>query len=83
MELNNFNGVGEYKMCDNDNHCTYEEFYPDNTYKSILTRSGKITITKDDRINFIVAGFFEFEAANTSNASDVVRITKGFFDMEF
>jgi hypothetical protein len=83
MELNNYNGIGEYDMSDNDNRCTYEEFYPDNTYKSILTKSGKITIVKDDRINFFVAGYFEFKAANTSNSSDVVNITKGFFDMEF
>ena len=82
IELNNFNGIGEYLLSDVSNDCRYEEFYPDNIYKSTLTLKGKVTITKDDRVNFIVAGSFEFTACNTTNPSDVVSISKGCFDIK-
>jgi hypothetical protein len=83
IELNNFSGTGEYLLSVAYNDCRYEEFYPDNTYKSTLTKNGKVTITKDDRINFILAGTFEFTAANTTNPSDIVSILKGHFHMKF
>ena len=83
IELNNFKGAGDYLMSDTSNDCRYEEFYPDNTYKSTLTKKGKVTITKDDRVNFILAGSFEFTAANTVNAMDIVSISKGQFYLKF
>ena len=83
IELNNFCGVGEYLMSDYNNDCRYEEFYPDNTYKSTLTKQGKVTITKDDRVNFILSGVFEFTAANTAHISDEVFISKGHFNLKF
>ena len=83
IELNNFKGAGEYLMSDTANDCRYEEFYPDNTYQSTLTKKGKVTITKDDRVNFILAGSFEFIAANTVNAMDIVSISKGQFYLKF
>jgi hypothetical protein len=76
IELNNFRGVGEYLLSDINNDCRYEEFYPDNVYKSVLPHNGKVTITKDDRVNFILAGTFEFKDCNTTNLSDVVSISK-------
>ena len=82
IELNNFNGVGEYLLSDINNDCRYEEFYPDNIYKSTLTLNGKVTITKDDRVNFILAGSFEFTALNTTNLCDLVTISKGCFDIK-
>lgn len=82
IELNNFNGIGEYLLSDVINDCRYEEFYPDNIYRSALTRHGKITITKDDRVNFILAGTFEFTAANTTNTVNEVSISKGYFNLK-
>ena len=83
IELNNFRGVGEYLLSDINNDCRYEEFYPDNVYKSALTVNGKVTITKDDRVNFILSGTFEFSAGNSTNLSDIVSISKGYFDLKF
>ena len=82
IELNNFNGIGEYLLSDIINNCRYEEFYPDNIYRSALTRNGKITITKDDRVNFILSGTFEFTGSNTTNLSDTVNISKGYFNIK-
>ena len=82
IELNNFHGLGEYLLSDVSNDCRYEEFYPDNIYKSTLTKNGKVTITKDDRVNFILSGIFEFTACNTTNPSDVVSISKGCFNIK-
>jgi hypothetical protein len=83
IELNNFKGAGEYLLSDTANDCRYEEFYPDNTYKSTLTKKGKVIIIKDDRVNFILAGSFEFVAANTINDADIVTISKGHFHVKF
>ena len=83
IELNNFRGVGEYLLSDINNDCRYEEFYPDNVYKSALMVNGKVTITKDDRVNFILSGTFEFSAGNSTNLSDIVSISKGYFDLKF
>lgn len=83
IEINNFRGTGEYLLSDINNDCRYEEFYPDNIYKSTLTKNGKVTITKDDRVNFILSGTFEFTGANTTNPSDIVSISKGRFDIKF
>ena len=83
IELNNFKGAGEYLLCDTANDCRYEEFYPDNTYKSTLTKKGKVIITKDDRVNFILAGSFEFVAANCENHQDIVTVSEGKFYLKF
>lgn len=82
IELNNFRGLGEYLLSYINNDCRYEEFYPDNIYRSALTLNGKVTITKDDRVNFILSGTFEFTACNTTNLIDVVSISKGYFDLK-
>ena len=82
IELNNFHGVGEYLLSDNNNDCRYEEFYPDNIYRSSLTKNGKVTITKDDRVNFILSGTFEFTTANTTSPCDIVSISKGYFNIK-
>ena len=82
IELNNFKGAGEYLLSDTANECRYEEFYPDNTYKSTLTKKGKVIITKDDRVNFILAGSFEFVASNTTMPSDLATVTNGHFDIK-
>ena len=79
IELNNFKGAGEYSLSDTTNDCRYEEFYPDNTYKSTLTKKGKVIITKDDRVNFILAGSFHFVAANNANHLDIVTVSEGKF----
>lgn len=52
--------------------CIYE---PQNTY------SGIITITKLDRINYIVSGLFEFETVTID--CDTLRITDGRFDIRY
>ena len=82
IELNNFRGIGEYLLTDIYNECRYEEFYPDNMYRSTLTKQGKVIITKDDRVNFILSGSFELTAANTTNQADTVNISKGYFNIK-
>ena len=83
IELNNFKGAGQYLLSDTANDCRYEEFYPDNTYISTLTKKGKVTITKDDRVNFILAGSFEFVAANCEDHPDIVTVSEGKFYLKF
>lgn len=51
-------------------------------YKSTLTLNGKVAITKDDRVNFILTGTFEFTAANTTNLTDVASISDGYFNLK-
>ena len=82
IELNNFTGIGEYLLNDINNDCRYEEFYPDHIYLSTLTKNGKVVITHDDRVNFILTGSFEFTAANSTNPADTVNISKGYFNIK-
>ncbi|HUS01785.1 MAG TPA: hypothetical protein VMY77_08665 [Chitinophagaceae bacterium] len=83
IELNNFKGAGEYLLSDTANDCRYEEFYPDNTYKSTLTKKGKVIIIKDDRVNFILAGSFEFVGANTTDNKNIITVSNGHFNIKF
>ena len=83
IELSNFHGTGEYLLSNTENACTYSERYPNIIYKSTLSREGKVTITKDDRINFILAGTFEFKGQNTNDPTDVINVTSGRFDVKF
>ena len=83
IDLNNFHGVGEYLLSDINNSCIYLESDPiDKYYKSQLTQSGRVTITKDDRTNSILSGTFEFTGANTKNSFDIATISSGRFDIK-
>ncbi len=83
IQLYNFRGVGDYLLSDSNNICTYKQRYPDKIYQSFLTGKGKVTITKDDRTNYILSGTFEFTAANQDNSNDVVTVTDGRFDVSY
>jgi hypothetical protein len=83
IELDNFQGIGDYLLSDINNTCMYIEYTPDKRFSSNLTGNGKVTITKDDRTNYIVEGTFQFTAANTSNPSDIVTVNSGQFYIKF
>ena len=86
ITLGNFHGIGEYLLSDNENNiCQYREPdpYPGNYFSSYYTHIGKVTITKDDRTNYILSGTFEFTAANQDNSSNVVMVTEGRFDVSY
>jgi len=50
-------------------------------YEPINTLTGSITLTRLDRVNFIVSGFFEFTTA--LNGCDTLKITNGRFDIRY
>lgn len=83
IELDNFHGIGSYLLSDSNNYCSYEERYPDIQYVSKGSSSGKVTITKDDRGNFILSGKFEGTLMNTNNPSDKIFIKSGRFDIKY
>lgn len=83
IEIQNFKGPGEYLLSDFNSRCLYEERYPNKTYTSELTLTGKIVFTNDDRVNFILSGKFEFVAANKLNPNEKVSITDGRFDIKY
>lgn len=82
--LDNFQGVGTYSLSEPNNGLSYHISYPiDKRYSSYLTGDGKITITKDDRTNYILSGTFECTVANTNNASEKITIKSGRFDISY
>lgn len=87
IELSNFHGTGEYLLTDINNRGTYTEYIPTlplvKTYESLITAPGKITITRDDRTNYILSGSFEFTAANTDSTNDIITVTDGRFDISY
>lgn len=50
-------------------------------YEFENTFSGSVTFSKMDRVNFIIAGTFEFSTVTSS--CDTIRITDGRFDMQY
>jgi hypothetical protein len=83
IELRNFHGVGSYLLSDSNNYCSYEERYPDKRYVTTAISSGKVTITKDDRTNYILSGKFEGTLVNRDTPSDQIVIKSGRFDIKY
>ncbi|WP_017256996.1 DUF6252 family protein [Pedobacter arcticus] len=52
-------------------------------YYTTENLKGKITITKLDTTNKIIAGTFEFKAENENNPSDIITVTNGWFDIKY
>jgi hypothetical protein len=50
-------------------------------YETNSTVTGQLTITHFDQTKQIMSGTFSFNAVNTTNSSDAVKITDGRFDM--
>jgi len=44
--------------------------------------TGAVTITKDDRVNHIVSGTFQFDALNLYGSPDTLHVTDGRFDLK-
>jgi len=88
IEIENFSGVGEYFLSDLNNRISYIErdlTDPPSiiTFSSLYTANGKITITKDDRINTILSGTFEFTATSPANPGRTINVTSGRFDLNY
>lgn len=81
ITINNFRGVGEYKISGYDVRGTYQENYI--WFDSNPAGSGKVIITKDDRQNRILSGTFEFTAQSSNNPNETVTITDGRFDINY
>ncbi len=55
---------------------------PLNEWMTSSSATGSVTITKVDAANHIVAGTFQFNAANLANPADVLLVTEGRFDLK-
>ena len=88
IEIGNFSGVGEYLLSDLNNRITYTEHNLTDppsviTFSSSYTTNGKITITKDDRVNAILSGTFEFTATSPNVPNRIITVTSGRFDLNY
>jgi hypothetical protein len=80
--IEDFKGVGTYVTSGSDSYCEYSEF-PQAQYSTMISGSGTIHITKDDRSAKILSGTFEFVAGNKNNSGTQVEITLGRFDISY
>ena len=83
IDLEHFQGVGQYLLNSTNNICEFLKYYPDKRYSSAITQKGKVVITKDDRVNYVLSGTFDFEAANINDAGDIVKVESGRFDISY
>ncbi|MGI8950719.1 MAG: DUF6252 family protein [Chitinophagaceae bacterium] len=83
IELSHFNGIGNYSLTDSNYVCTYIEYGPGVSVKIYKSINGTVTITKDDRTNYILSGTFEFTAENTNDVNDAVTVNDGRFDLSY
>ncbi len=56
-------------------------FQPLNEWITSAQQTGSVVITKWDPVTKILSGSFQFQAANTSNSSDILTVTEGRFDV--
>jgi hypothetical protein len=82
IKLHNFHGTEVYLLSNSDYLCIYQEYGLDSV-KEYFSTDGKVTITKDDKVNYILSGTFEFTAANADSTNDIVTITDGRFDISY
>ncbi|MFC5285338.1 DUF6252 family protein [Pedobacter alpinus] len=75
------NGIGNNKATNyakvSSDFTNYINYY---TTEGLI---GKVTITKLDTTNKIVAGTFEFIAENENDPNDVITLTDGWFDVKY
>ncbi len=93
--IKNFSGIGTYSMNatsrllgvpgSSGNLNNYLNFSNkvgtvDQEFVTNEIHNGKVVMTFYDSTSRIISGFFEFDAANRSSSSEVVKITDGRFD---
>ncbi|MGN6435328.1 MAG: DUF6252 family protein [Agriterribacter sp.] len=87
ITIEKFQGIGEYLLTSQDNIVTYTQYMTEEplviNYSSLHTLSGKVVITKDDRLNTILAGTFEFTASSPDDPGRIVTATSGRFDLNY
>ena len=77
--LDQVNGVGQFTILPGNAHVNIA----DRSYLTDASHSGTVAITYFDATNHIAAGTFTFDAVNISNATDVMHVTSGRFDVLF
>lgn len=76
--------TGDYILSDKFNRAEYSNYATDSfDYFTNQKSTGKVNISRVDYTKRIVSGTFEFEAVNENNPTDIVKITKGRFDIDF
>jgi hypothetical protein len=59
-------------------------YYPTEKYYLVKSKKvGNLIVSQFDFKNKIISGTFEFEAVNKNDPTDIVKITKGRFDVDF
>lgn len=81
LNLRNLSKKGKYKL-DNFNTGFFRSSgYSRKRYTTNSKYTGNINITRFDTKNKIISGTFEFEAVNRNDSTDVVKVTRGRFDV--
>jgi hypothetical protein len=90
--LRDVNGAGVYQLNQSTSRHPYgasasygyyvqRKLHPLNEWMTGPNAGGTVTITKWDPTTKILAGHFQFQAANMDNPSDVLSVTEGRFDL--
>lgn len=85
IEIGNFTGAGTYLLSDLSNRLEYttDENNTTRVYSSLNTKSGRVIITRDDRISKVLSGTFEFEGVDNNFPRIIIKITSGRFDIKY
>jgi len=75
---------GTYQLAAPGNYAYYvkRKLTPIDEWKTTATYTGTVTITKVDLVERILAGTFQFTAANIDDASRQLTVTEGRFDIK-
>lgn len=84
LRIKKITKTGDYILSDKLNRSYYINYKTFSVYYLINQQNtGRISISRVDYSKRIVSGTFEFEAFNEKDPTDIVKITKGRFDIDF
>jgi|SRR6185312_267057 len=84
LVIKQVSGPGQYIISDSN----YADFRTSSgiiiiNYKTDVSHTGIVNITRFDTVNHIISGTFQFDGANQANSADVTHVTSGSFAVSY
>lgn len=82
LDIIKLSNKGKYKLDDSNTGFFRSSGYPQKRYITTKNHTGEVCITKLNTNKRIISGTFEFEAVNREDSTDVVKVSRGRFDID-
>ena len=82
INVSRINKKGKFNLDQHNNAMYIDNNYPGKYYSTTQKYTGQVNVTRFDYKNKVISGTFEFEAVNKKDSTDVVKVTRGRFDVD-